>query len=89
MFAGTLGVDHVGVNDDFFADLQGHSLLATRLVSRIREAFAVDLPLRAVFETPTVAALAVLIGELERAAPSARQPAIERLSRNEYSRSGR
>ena len=55
-----LGLDNARIHDTFF-DLGGHSLKATQVMSRVRDKFQVDIPLRAMFETPTIAALAARI----------------------------
>ncbi|MBD1938350.1 non-ribosomal peptide synthetase [Microcoleus sp. FACHB-68] len=62
IWANVLGVKQVGINDNFF-ELGGHSLLATRLVAKVRETFQVGLPLRCLFQCPTVATLGTLIAQ--------------------------
>jgi acyl transferase domain-containing protein len=57
-----LGIEQIGVHDNFF-ELGGHSLMGTQLISRLREAFPVEVPLRSLFEQPTIAKLAQTIAE--------------------------
>ncbi|HEV2733209.1 MAG TPA: condensation domain-containing protein, partial [Longimicrobiaceae bacterium] len=75
IWAETLRLERVGVTASFF-ELGGHSLLATQVVSRVRQVFGVEVPLRALFEGPTVAELAGRVEEIRRAGAPALPPVV-------------
>jgi acyl carrier protein len=80
MWSELLGVERVGARDNFF-DLGGHSLLTTQLVSRLRTAFQLEVPLPTFFEDPTVAGLAQAIELARWAEEVARQAREETVDR--------
>ncbi|MEG3898402.1 MULTISPECIES: amino acid adenylation domain-containing protein [unclassified Microcoleus] len=81
IWAEVLGIKRVGIRDNFF-ELGGHSLLATQLVSRVRDAFAVELPLRRVFEAPTIAELSKIVENLKESDANIKAPALVPVSRD-------
>ncbi|HEY0097017.1 MAG TPA: condensation domain-containing protein, partial [Archangium sp.] len=80
IWAQVLRVEKVGIHDGFF-ELGGHSLLATQVVSRVRSALQVELPLRALFEATTVAELAERVEEAVRAGSGVKAPPLVRVQR--------
>jgi amino acid adenylation domain-containing protein len=80
VWSGLLGLERVGAHDNFF-ELGGHSLLATRVVSRVRELFGVELPLRNLFEVPTVAGLAASLEKALKAGRGLHASPITRVPR--------
>ncbi|HKR13278.1 MAG TPA: amino acid adenylation domain-containing protein, partial [Pyrinomonadaceae bacterium] len=76
-----LGLPQIGIHDNFF-DLGGHSLLTTQLISRVRELFKVELPLRQVFQQPTIAALATVIEQAQTNNAPGEMPKIARVDRS-------
>jgi amino acid adenylation domain-containing protein len=76
-----LGVERIGIHDDFF-QLGGHSLLVAKLASRVRQAFHAELSMVEVFKTPTVAALAVAIQKADQAEDVVELPPIRRAPRD-------
>jgi amino acid adenylation domain-containing protein len=89
IWAHVLGVERVGIEDDFFA-LGGHSLLATQVVAQVRSDFAVDLPLHSLFTYPTVASLTAdivaMMGASEAGDTAALMAELEGLSDEEAER---
>jgi acyl carrier protein len=80
IWAEVLGVERVGVFDNFFA-LGGHSLLATQVVSRVREVFQLEIRIRSLFEMTTVASLAETIVELRKEQQGKQISHISRIER--------
>jgi len=79
-WAQVIGVRRVGVHDNFFT-LGGHSLSAARVVSRVREAFKTEIPLRALFEHPTIASLAEVVEAAMKGDQGLQAPAITQFPR--------
>jgi acyl carrier protein len=75
-----LHVDQVGIEQDFF-ELGGHSLLVLQVTARIRRMFEVELPVRSVFEAPTIAGLAVEVQKAQALGLKARTPILQRRPR--------
>ena len=78
-----LGIEHLGIHDNFFA-LGGHSLLAMQVMSRIRGTWAVELPVRCLFDTPTIAEIAVAITQSLDGSSTQSIPAIIPVAREAY-----
>src|SRR5262249_45101737 len=81
IWAEVLGLAEVNVEDNFF-DLGGHSLKATQAMSRVRDVFQVNLPLRSIFEAPHLGALSEFVETAMRAGQTLTVPLIERISRD-------
>jgi acyl carrier protein len=83
IWANVLKLDRVGIHDNFF-ELGGHSLSATQVMSRIRDAFQVEVPLRNMFEEPNVAALAASIEQIQASSSERQVLPLRHVSREAY-----
>ena len=84
IWAEVLGLEKVSTTDNFFF-LGGHSLVATRLIARIRDVFAVELPVSVLFEAPTLRELAGRVAEAKRAGTGVALPPLVRCPRDNVS----
>jgi acyl carrier protein len=78
-----LKVENIGIHDNFFK-IGGHSLLATQVISRIRHTYQIDIPLRALFEQPSISSLAQVIEALTNQSSSSLLPSITSQERPEH-----
>jgi acyl carrier protein len=80
--------EHISVTANFFV-VGGHSLLATQVLARIRDVFQVELPVRALFKSPTIAGIAAAIERMQVRGAELRKPSMTPISRESYRRSPR
>ena len=76
-----LKLEHVGIHDNFF-EAGGHSLLAMQIIARVRELFQVELPLRTIFERPTIQGLSLAVARSEES----RENPIKKITRRRQGR---
>jgi acyl carrier protein len=77
-----LGLDEIGIHDNFF-ELGGHSLRAAQVISRLRQALGVDVPLQSIFAAPSLAAMAGYVERTQETAGGTAELPLERVSRDE------